>query len=92
MPPRRHELSTARLELISTIARAMHSRELSQVRAAQICGTDQPTLSKVLRGRTESVTLEKLMGWLTALGGSVEIHVGRLNSPDSGHLTVVVDE
>ena len=37
--------------------------------------TDQPTLSKVLRGRMESVTIDRLTIWLMALGRTVEIHV-----------------
>jgi predicted XRE-type DNA-binding protein len=42
---------------------------------AELCGTDQPTLSKVFRGRMESVTIDRLAGWLTALGRDVEIVV-----------------
>ena len=53
----------------------IEKRKLTQKEAAQRCGTDQPTLSKVLRGRMESVTLGRLTAWLTALGRTVEIHV-----------------
>lgn len=70
---RRQELAFARVHLISTIARTIDARDLSQVQAAEICGTDQPTLSKVLRGRTESVTLDKLCAWALSLGCTVEI-------------------
>ena len=48
-------------------------RNLTQQEAARICGTDQPTLSKVFRGRLESVTIDRLAGWLNALGRDVEI-------------------
>jgi predicted XRE-type DNA-binding protein len=70
---RRHELANARSHLISTIAGTIESCDLSQVQAAELCGTDQPTLSKVLRGRMESVTLDKLCAWALALGCTVEI-------------------
>jgi hypothetical protein len=51
------------------------TRNLTQKEAAGLCGTDQPTLSKVLRGRMESVTIDRLAAWLNALGRKVEIHV-----------------
>ena len=61
--------------LIAAIADTIRERELTQQQAARLCGTDQPTLSKVLRGRMESVTIDRLTVWLTALGRIVEIHV-----------------
>ena len=48
---------------------------LTQVRAAQLCGTDQPTLSKVLTGRSDRVTVDKLMRWLAALDRPVGLQV-----------------
>jgi predicted XRE-type DNA-binding protein len=51
------------------------------------CGIDQPTLSKVLRGRLESVTIDRLAAWLTALGRTVEIHVRHYDAKArTGHL------
>src|SRR5947207_1828244 len=67
---RRKNQRSARTALIAAIAEAMVARDLSQVQTARLCRTDQPTLSKVLRGRTESVTLDKLVGWLLSLGRS----------------------
>jgi predicted XRE-type DNA-binding protein len=66
---------TVKSTLISTIGDTIRERELTQQDAAKLCGTDQPTLSKVLRGRMESVTIDKLAAWLNALGRTVEIHV-----------------
>jgi predicted XRE-type DNA-binding protein len=66
---------TVKSTLIMTIGDTIKERELTQQEAAQLCGTDQPTLSKVLRGRMESVTLDKLAAWLNALGRTVEIRV-----------------
>jgi hypothetical protein len=53
-----------------------------------VCATrDQPTLSKVLRGRMESVTIDRLTAWLTALGRTVEIHVRPYDAKaKTGHL------
>jgi predicted XRE-type DNA-binding protein len=66
---------TAKGALIQAIKETIEQRALTQQAAARQCRTDQPTLSKVLRGRMESVTIDRLTGWLTALGRTVEIHV-----------------
>jgi predicted XRE-type DNA-binding protein len=66
---------TAKTALIVAIKDAIHRLKLTQLQAAQLCGTDQPTLSKVFRGRMESVTIDRLAGWLNALGQDVEITV-----------------
>jgi predicted XRE-type DNA-binding protein len=66
---------TVKSTLIMAIADTIKHRDLTQQDAARLCGTDQPTLSKVLRGRMESVTIDKLAAWLNALGRTVEIRV-----------------
>lgn len=66
---------TAKSNLIIAIKDTVARRKLTQQEAAQLCGTDQPTLSKVLRGRMDSVTIDRLASWLTALGRDVEIIV-----------------
>jgi predicted XRE-type DNA-binding protein len=66
---------TTKSVLIDAIQETVRERGLTQGEAARLCGTDQPTLSKVLRGRMESVTIDRLAAWLTALGRTVEIHV-----------------
>jgi predicted XRE-type DNA-binding protein len=68
------ELSTKSI-LTDAIAETIERRNLTQKKAAAIVGTDQPTLSKVLRGRMESLTIDRLAAWLTALGRTVEIRV-----------------
>jgi predicted XRE-type DNA-binding protein len=66
----------------------IRSRKLTQVHAAKLCGTDQPTLSKALRGRMESVTIDKLLAWVAALGRSVEIEVKPLVDRGLGRITL----
>src|ERR1700722_15451384 len=73
-PAEAAELS-AKSRLISAIGETIERRKLTQVQAARRCGTDQPTLSKVLRGRMESVTIDRLTAWLMALGRTIEIRV-----------------
>jgi predicted XRE-type DNA-binding protein len=66
---------TAKSRLITAIGETIKRRKITQLEAARRCGTDQPTLSKVLRGRMESVTIDRLTSWLTALGRTVEIRI-----------------
>lgn len=82
------EQALAKSELIAAIAKTIRSRKLTQVEAAGLCGTDQPTLSKVLRGRMESITIDRLAHWLTALGRDVEIRIGRKVNATGGHIAV----
>lgn len=77
----------AKAELISALARVIKSRGLTQKQAARLCRTDQPTLSKILRGRMESVTMDLLSRWLVALGRNVEIAV-RISKRRAAKLTV----
>ena len=80
----------AKSDLITLLSRAIHEKGLTQGQAAQLCGTDQPTLSKVLRGRLESVTIDRLTRWIVALGGRVRITVEqpRAGSAQKGSVTV----
>ena len=88
-PEEAEELS-AKSALISSILETMKRRKLTQVQAAKLCGTDQPTLSKILRGRVESVTIDRLAGFLTALGRTVEIRVMPYKARTKlGHLLTV---
>jgi predicted XRE-type DNA-binding protein len=66
---------TAKSTLIIAIKDVIQRRKLTQQEAARLCATDQPTLSKVFRGRMESVTIDRLASWLNALGQDVEITV-----------------
>jgi predicted XRE-type DNA-binding protein len=78
---------TAKSRLITAIGETIKRRKLTQLEAARRCGTDQPTLSKVLRGRMESVTFDRLTAWLMALGRTVEIRIRPYDAKaKTGHL------
>jgi predicted XRE-type DNA-binding protein len=87
---REAEELAAKSDLITLLARAIVEKGLTQRQAAQLCGRDQPTLSKVLRGRLESVTIDRLTRWIVALGGRVRITVEqpRSGSAQKGSVTV----
>jgi predicted XRE-type DNA-binding protein len=83
---------TVKSSLIDAIGATIEKRQLTQKEAARLCRTDQPTLSKVLRGRMESVTIDRLTFWLTALGRTVEIRVRPYNARSkAGHLVAQMD-
>ncbi|MGC9949112.1 MAG: helix-turn-helix transcriptional regulator [Bryobacteraceae bacterium] len=81
---------TAKSSLIIAIKDTIEQRKLTQRQPARLCGTDQPTLSKVFGGRMESVTIDRLASWLNALGRDVEIIVkSRPRMRGRGRLRVV---
>ncbi len=89
-PAESAELSAKSLP-IDAIGEAIGHRKLTQKEAAKICSTDRLTLSNVLRGRMESVTIDRLAAWLTALGRTVEIRVRPYNArAKTGHLVAVL--
>ena len=75
-------------ELVMALKGIMTRRGLTQTAAAALCGTDQGTLSKVLRGRIALVTTDRLLRWIRSLGGAVRITV--TEAPDAPAPTVTV--
>ncbi|MEZ0325418.1 MAG: helix-turn-helix domain-containing protein [Fimbriimonas sp.] len=76
-------------ELVSAISETIRAKGLSQVEAARIVNLDQPTLSKLLRGRTRSISMDKLTAILNALGRDVTIIVGRMPADGAKGRTLV---
>jgi len=60
---------------------------LSQTEAAQLLGTTQPQISALLRLRPVSISIGRLMEFLTILGQDVEISVTPSTSADGGKLS-----
>lgn len=81
----------AKSELVLTIQRTMKARKLSQQKASELMGVDQPTLSKLLRGKLKSFTIGRLLGMLMKLDQDVEITIRpRLNKEKgAGQIRVV---
>jgi len=62
-------------ELVVRLQRIMKKRGLTQKAVAELCATDQPTISKVLRGRVDLVGTQRLLAWLRCLGLRVSINI-----------------
>lgn len=65
----------AKSRLAAEIITIIQNKGWSQSEAAQRLKTHQPVISALQRGRLKSVTYDRLMGWLVALGRTVEIRV-----------------
>ena len=68
------ELSV-KAQLVVNLHRLMKLHRLTQAEVAGLVGTDQPTISKVLRGQLSLVTVERLLQWHSCLGQDVQISI-----------------
>ena len=84
--PEREELK-ARLTL--QIYRLIKKRGLTQAAAGEILGIKQPHVSALMRNRSGTFSVERLMEFLTALGQDVQITV-RATRKGHGNVSVVV--
>ena len=73
LPHSEQELLKAKLTL--QIYRLIKKRDLTQAEAGKVLGIKQPHVSALMRNRSGSFSVERLMDFLTALGQDVEISV-----------------
>jgi predicted XRE-type DNA-binding protein len=83
------DLALAKAELVQRIRNLIAARKLTQTKAAELLGIDQPKVSALVRGRVEGYTIDRLFRFLTALGQRVEITV-RPNARNREERGVVV--
>lgn len=69
------EEALARAELMRRVTNIIRERRLTQAGAARILGTNQPTVSDLMRGHFSKFSLERLIAFLNALDQDVEITV-----------------
>ena len=81
-----------RAELMSRVTGIIRERRLTQARAAEILGTNQPTVSDLMRGKMSKFSLERLIAFLTALDQDVEITVRQRPAAASRRARVSVGE
>src|SRR5262245_34104808 len=82
------ELVKAKLTL--QIYRIIKARNFTQGEAAKLLGTTQPQISALMRGRPVSVSVGRLMEFLTILGQDVEVTIKPAARKRTGNMTVVV--
>jgi len=88
-------LSNSKQELLKAkltvqIYRLIKERELTQSKAAALLGTTQAQVSALMRCRPVSVSVGRLMEFLTILGQDVEVTVKPAPARKSGNMSVVV--
>ena len=64
-----------KVRLAMAINEVLHRRGLSQGKAAELLGINQPKVSALSKYRLEGFSVERLMRFLVALGQDVEIVV-----------------
>jgi predicted XRE-type DNA-binding protein len=69
------EEELAKAKLVVALSQVIAQTGLTQSKIAEVLGVDQPTISKLLRGRTSGFTTDRLMRLLNLLGQDVNISV-----------------
>jgi predicted XRE-type DNA-binding protein len=88
LPNSEQELVKAKLTV--QIYQILKDRGLTQTEAAQLLGTTQAQVSTLMRCRPVSVSVGKLMEFLTILGRDVEVTVKPAGRQGAGHMSVTV--
>jgi predicted XRE-type DNA-binding protein len=86
---RNPDLALAKAELVRHIRDLIAEQKLTQAKAAELLGLDQPKVSALVRGRVQGYTIDRLFRFLTALGQRVEITV-RPNAKNTKTSAIVV--
>jgi len=86
LPNSEQELVKAKLTV--QIYRILKTRDLTQTAAARLLGTTQAQVSALMRCRPVSVSVGKLMEFLTILGQDVEVTVRPAGRQGAGHISV----
>ena len=88
LPNSEQELLKAKLTV--QIYQIIKHRGLTQSKAAELLGTTQAQVSALMRCRPVSVSVGRLMEFLTVLGQDVEVTVRPAPAKKTGHMSVVV--
>lgn len=67
------EEAMAKAELAMMIASAIKRKKLTQKKAAELIGVDQPKISAIIRGQLSGFTMDRLFRFLLALGMDIVI-------------------
>ena len=67
------EEAMAKAELAILISNAIKRKKLTQKKAAELIGVDQPKVSAIIRGQLSGVTIDRLFRFLIALGMDIII-------------------
>jgi predicted XRE-type DNA-binding protein len=74
-PPTEAENLRIRSEMMIALSSYIQDRKISQTRAARIMGVSQPRISRLMRGKIGSFTLDTLVNMLTSAGLKVDMQI-----------------
>ncbi len=79
----------AKARIVGQISDMIEERHLTQTQAAETLGIDQPSLSRLLRGRTAGFSMDRLLRMLNAFDYDVTITVSpKPVDRDHAHVSV----
>jgi predicted XRE-type DNA-binding protein len=84
------EQELLKAQLTVQIYKLIRERGLTQIQAAELLGTTQAQVSVLMRCRPVSVSVGRLMEFLTILGRDIEVKIKPAATPHTGHMSVVV--
>jgi predicted XRE-type DNA-binding protein len=88
MPNSERELLKA--QLTGQIFKLVSERKLTRSNAAELLGTTQAQMSALMRCRPVSISIGRLMDFLTILRQDVEVTLKPVSTWTTGHMSVVV--
>lgn len=65
----------AKIDIAAEITLTVGKLGITQGEAAALMGTDQAKVSAIMRGRVTGFTLDRLLGFLLALGRDIEVSI-----------------
>lgn len=84
------EQELVKTKLVVQIYQLLKQRGVTQTEAARLLGTTQAQVSALMRCKPVSVSVGRLMEFLTMLGQDVEVTVKPTGRRADGHMSVVV--
>jgi predicted XRE-type DNA-binding protein len=85
--PQEHNVKA---HFVMLITQMIEAQGLTQAQAAHKIGLRQPDVSKLLRGRFEGFSLERLLNFVRALGSDIEIKIKPSKRKHEGRILVEV--
>ncbi len=86
------EEALAKADLARQIYKSIKTRRLTQKRAAEIMGIDQPKVSDIIRGKLSRYSIDRLMRFLRLLGKDIEIRVKDREGKKTNPLLSVIED
>lgn len=75
--------------LVFQIAQLIDQKKLTQAKAAERIGLDQPKVSRLLRGNLDGFSADRLFAILNRLGHSIEVRISaKEGAPEKSHTRV----